>query len=44
LQRFFRFFDIPYAEVAQLAVKLLGVAGPWTLTLDRTNWRFAGAI
>jgi Transposase DDE domain len=39
LQRFFRFFDMPYAEIAQLVVKLLGVAGPWTLTLDRTNWQ-----
>src|SRR4030095_3710811 len=40
LQRFFRFFELPYAEIAQLVVKLLGVAGPWTLTLDRTNWQF----
>ena len=30
---------MPYAEIAQLVVKLLGVAGPWTLTLDRTNWQ-----
>jgi hypothetical protein len=40
LQRFFRFFEIPYAEIAHFLVKLLGTAGPWTLALDRTNWRF----
>ncbi|MBX3278372.1 MAG: IS4 family transposase [Acidobacteria bacterium] len=40
LQRFFRFFELPYADVAQCIVKLLGVAGPWQLTLDRTNWEF----
>ena len=39
LQRFFRFFEIPYADIAHLVVHLLGVAGPWTLTLDRTNWK-----
>jgi Transposase DDE domain len=40
LQRFFRFFDMPYAEIAECVVKLLGVPGPWRLTLDRTNWQF----
>ncbi len=40
LQRFFRFFELPYAELAQCIVKLLGVEGPWQLTLDRTNWQF----
>ncbi|MFN7946977.1 MAG: IS4 family transposase [Blastocatellia bacterium] len=40
LQRFFRFFEIPCAELAHLLVKLLGVEGPWTLSLDRTNWQF----
>jgi hypothetical protein len=40
LQRFFRFFEIPYADIAALVVKLLGVEGPWTLSLDRTNWQF----
>jgi Transposase DDE domain len=43
LQRFFRFFEIPYADIAALVVKLLGVDGPWTLSLDRTNWQF-GAV
>lgn len=43
LQRFFRFFALPYADVARFVVQLLGVPGPWTLTLDRTNWKFGQA-
>ena len=40
LQRFFRFFELPYADIAACVVKLLGIDGPWTLSLDRTNWKF----
>ena len=40
LQRIFRFFELPYADLAACVVKLLGVPGPWHLTLDRTNWQF----
>lgn len=40
LQRFFRFFELRYAAIAQLVVNLLGVKGPWELSLDRTNWKF----
>ena len=43
LQRFFRFFELPFADIAQFVVALLGVSGPWTLTLDRTNWKFGKA-
>jgi hypothetical protein len=39
-QRFLRFFNLPYASVAALALKLLGVPPPWVLTLDRTDWYF----
>ena len=39
LQRFLHSFTMPYAEVARFVVKLLGVPGPSTLALDRTNWR-----
>lgn len=39
LQRFLREFALPYAELAAFVVKLLGVPGPWTLALDRTNWK-----
>ena len=37
-QRFLRFFELPYASVAALVLKLLGVPAPWVLTLDRTDW------
>lgn len=40
LRRFFRFFELRYADIAQFVVKLLGVEGPWELSLDRTNWKF----
>ena len=39
LQRFLHHFDLPYAQVARFVVKRLGVAGPYTLALDRTNWK-----
>jgi len=40
LQRFFRFFELPYSDLAHFVVRLLGVAGPWELLMDRTNWKF----
>jgi len=43
LQRFMREFEMPYAQLALFIVKLLGVAGPYTLGLDRTNWK-VGAV
>ena len=39
-QRFLRFFNLPYASVAALVLKLLGAPAPWVLTLDRTDWYF----
>ena len=39
LQRFLREFELPYAQLAAFVVKLLGGAGPYTLALDRTNWK-----
>lgn len=39
IQRFLRFFEITYAVIAVLIVSLVGVPGPWVLTLDRTNWQ-----
>src|ERR1043165_3504190 len=38
VQRFFRFFELPYAQMARLVVRLLGVPAPWVVTLDRTDW------
>ena len=43
LQRFLHNFELPYAQLAQFVVKLLGVQGPYTLALDRTNWK-VGAV
>lgn len=38
VQRFFRFFEMPYAQVARFVVRLLGVPAPWVITMDRTDW------
>lgn len=43
LQRFLRNFELPYAQLAEFVIKLLGVPGPYTLALDRTNWK-VGAV
>jgi hypothetical protein len=37
-QRFLRFFEMPYAEVARFVVRLLRVPAPWVITIDRTDW------
>lgn len=37
-QRFLRFFDVPFAEVAHLVIKLLGISGPFVVSVDRTDW------
>jgi len=42
-QRFLRFFDLPFAEVASLVIKLLGIPSPFVISIDRTDW-YLGAI
>ncbi len=37
-QRFLRFFDLPFAEIAWLVVKLLGLPAPFIISIDRTDW------
>jgi hypothetical protein len=37
-QRFLRFFELPYAQVARFVVRLLRVPAPWVITMDRTDW------
>lgn len=37
-QRFLRFFDLPFAEVAHLVIKLLGIKPPFVISIDRTDW------
>lgn len=40
VQRFLRWFEVPYGSVAVCVVSLVGVTRPWVLTMDRTNWKF----
>lgn len=42
-QRFRHSFEIPYAQRARFIVQRLGIPGPYTLALDRTNWKI-GAL
>lgn len=37
-QRFLRFFDLPFAELAFLVIKLLGIKPPFVISVDRTDW------
>lgn len=37
-QRFLRFFDLPFAEIARLVMKLLGIPQPFIISIDRTDW------
>jgi hypothetical protein len=37
-QRFLRFFDVEFAEVASLVLKLLGLPSPFVISIDRTDW------
>lgn len=39
LQRFFQHVEPGEDWAARLIVALLGITGPWTLCLDRTNWK-----
>lgn len=40
IQRFLRFFELPFRELAVFVARLVGVSGPWVITLDRTDWYF----
>lgn len=40
LQRFFREFELDYAQLATLVVGWMGIEGEWVLSLDRTTWKF----
>ncbi|MEJ7709681.1 MAG: IS4 family transposase [Pyrinomonadaceae bacterium] len=39
IQRFLRFFEVPYAALALALLRLLPIEAPYVLTLDRTNWQ-----
>jgi hypothetical protein len=38
IQRFLRFFHLPFAELARLVMALIGLQPPFVITLDRTDW------
>jgi hypothetical protein len=40
LQRFFREFELDYAQLGTLVVRWMGIEGDWVLSLDRTTWKF----
>lgn len=42
LQGFFREFELDYDDIARLVVSLMHIPQPWVLSIDRTNWQFAG--
>lgn len=39
IQRFFRHFEWDYYDFAHVVVSLMAIPEPWTLSLDRTEWR-----
>ncbi len=39
LQRFFQHVDLGPDWAAPIVARLIGATGPWTLALDRTNWK-----
>jgi hypothetical protein len=42
LQRFFRDFEFDYDDIARLVAGMMHIPQPWVLSIDRTNWQFAG--
>lgn len=44
LQRFFRDYEMDYAEIAQAIVTLMAIPEPWVLSIDRTDWQFGECV
>ena len=44
LQRFFRHYELDYAEIAQAVVALMAISEPWTLSSDRTEWQVGDCV
>jgi len=42
IQRFFAEFDLNLDTISTLVFKLLPLPAPYTLSMDRTNWKFVG--
>jgi len=44
LQRFFRHYEMNYAEIAQAVVALIAIPEPWVLAIDRTESQFGDCV
>lgn len=44
LQRFFRHYELDYAEIARVVVALMAIPEPWVLSIDRTEWQFGECV
>jgi hypothetical protein len=44
LQRFFRDYEMDYAEITEAIVALMGIPEPWVLSIDRTDWQFGDCV
>lgn len=44
LHRFFRHYELNYAEIAQTVVAMMSIPEPWVLSLDRTQWQFGKCV
>ena len=44
LQRFFRNYELDYAEIAQAVMGLMAIPEPWVLSMDRTEWQFGACV
>jgi hypothetical protein len=42
LQRFLRYFELPFDELTRLPVKMIDAKPPFILVLDRTEWKVRG--
>jgi Transposase DDE domain len=38
IQRFLRFFQLPFAQLARFVIALVGLKPPFVITIDRTDW------
>jgi hypothetical protein len=44
IQRFFRFYELNFTEIAQTVVNLMAIPEPWVRSLDQTEWQFGGCV
>lgn len=44
IQRFFRLYELDFAEMAQAVINLMAIPEPSVLSLDRTEWQFGGCV